>query len=98
MSHTSVRHVSAPLRRADIFDGGNFRLRGSVTVAGTAAARKVRLFDWRTGRLVREAWSDAAGQYGFDWIANRKYLVIAHDHLAQYNATVADVVIPVAMP
>lgn len=78
---------------------GSGRISGAVTVTGAPAARRVRLHDLDTGILVAETWSAAAdGAYVFDYIdRSRRYMVVAHDHLAQYNAAVADLVVPEAM-
>jgi hypothetical protein len=83
----------------DVYDGGHHRIHGTVTVERTPARRRVRLFDARTGRLLRAVWSAADGRYAFDFLAaGRDYVVIAHDHERQFNAVVADAVQPEPMP
>lgn len=90
-----------PLIRRDAEDGGSHRIRGTITEDGAVGARRVRLFDRTTGRLLRETWSGADGTYRFDRVAYRAqgYTVLAHDHGANpKNAVVADLVTPEPMP
>ncbi len=62
--------------------------------------RRVRLFDERSGLLVREAWSEAAtGAYSFAGLdATRTYTVVAYDHDHAYRAVIADNMTPEAAP
>ncbi len=62
--------------------------------------RRVRLFDERSGLLVREAWSEAAtGAYSFAGLdATRTYAVVAYDHEHHYRAVIADNMTPEAAP
>ena len=83
--------------------GGNGRLKGTVEVDSSPdypVWRRVRLFDKRDNRLVREVWSDpATGAYSFDYInAARQYVVISYDHTGVYNAEVLDALVPEPMP
>lgn len=100
----SVTGVSLPpLSAIDLEDGGAFRVAGTTKEvalpANTPLSRRVRLHNERDGRLVREVWSDQAGNYSFDEIAgNRKYTVIASDHTDTYRAVIADKLDPEAMP
>jgi hypothetical protein len=83
----------------DVYDGGHHRIYGAVTIEGTPARRRVRLLNASDGRLLRECWSARDGRYGFDYLAGeRDYVVLAHDHLRQFNAVVADAVRPEPMP
>lgn len=58
--------------------------------------RRVRLFDERSGLLVREAWSDAStGAYSFAGLdATRTYTAVAYDHDHAYRAVIADNMTP----
>lgn len=94
-----------PLIRRDAEDGGSYRVRGTITEDGAVGARRVRLFDRTTGRLLREIWSGADGAYRFDRMAYREqgYIVLVHDDGGngpggQKNAVVADLVTPEPMP
>lgn len=84
----------------DIEFGGRGSITGTVKRDADPAAlplrRRVRLFDERSGLLVREAWSDAAtGAYGFAGLdATRTYTVVAYDHEHAYRAVIADNMTP----
>ena len=52
--------------------------------------RRVRLFCRKSGRLVRETWSDASGNYTFKQIRSGPWFVLSHDHTGEFNAVVAD--------
>ena len=106
-------HIGGPsasilLRREistrDLSDlGGRGRIVGTVKVDSTPdypVWRRVRLFDRRDNRLVRETWSDpVTGAYAFEYInPARLYVVIAYDHTGVYNAEIRDSVTPEAMP
>jgi hypothetical protein len=78
-------------RSAEFFGRG--RVVGKVSIESTPASRKVRLFDALTGILVAELWSAVNGAYAFNQLdARRDYFVLAHDHIRQFNAVVADFV------
>jgi hypothetical protein len=90
-----LRFGQRPSNRAAEFFGRG-RITGKVTIETTAASRRVRLFDLLTGILVAELWSAADGSYAFNQLdARRDYFVLAHDHVRQFNAVVADFVKPV---
>ena len=83
----------------DVYDGGHGQVHGKVTTEGAPAHRKVRLLSARDGRILRERWSEQDGRYDFPFIAeDRDYVALAHDHLAQFNAVVADRVRAEPMP
>lgn len=85
---------------------GGYRITGSVTELGSPGAYRVRLFDRRTGMMVRETWSASTGEYAFNNItptpnntATNGYFVIAFDHGDNpLNAAIADLVTPEPMP
>src|SRR3569623_1332889 len=86
------------LLRRDLQDGGHHYIAGSVTVNTIPARRQVRLYDLRSGRLIRATWSAENGAYEFQNINGAlQYLVLAHDYQAIYNAVVADFVTPEVM-
>lgn len=83
--------------------GGAGRIAGTVMFDSTPdypVWRRVRLFDRRDNRLVRETWSDPiTGAYRFDDInPARLYVVIAYDHTGVYNAEIRDSITPERMP
>lgn len=75
---------------------------GMATVTGTVkkfadpstqpVARRVRLYDEQARMLARETWSDpATGVFTFTGVrADRRYTVVAMDHLGQYRAVAID--------
>ncbi len=77
-------------------DAGTYTLAGSTTVIGGAPYRsRVVLIEQISGRVIREVWSDAAGNYAFTGIAGgRKYTVAAFDHNGLYRAVIADNLLP----
>ena len=90
-----------PTRRNDTQFGGPFRVQGTVAIAGTPdvpVSRMVGLFDKRTKRIVRSAWSDpTTGAYTFNYVAYGPWTVISWDHTGEYNAVPADNIFGEAM-
>lgn len=77
--------------------GGAGRIAGTVKVTpNTPVHRRIRLFDEKTGLLVREAWSDeVTGAYSFDYVdMTRSYTVIGFDYTLNYRAVIADNLTP----
>ena len=80
----------------DVEDGGTGVLYGTVSknAANTKVPvwRRVRLHDQRSGRLIRETWSDpVTGAYTFSEIKlGPEYCAIAFDHERQMYAVAAD--------
>lgn len=88
------RNGEAPTSRPRDF-WGDGRIEGKISIEGTPAARKVRLFDVLTGLLIAETWSRKDGHYRFDFLdPTREYFVLAHDYVRQFNAVIADWVKP----
>lgn len=80
-------------RRGEFWGWG--RIAGKITLEGTPASRRVRLFDSLTGLLVDQVWSDTEGRYAFDFLdTRREYFVLSHDYVRQFNAVVADWIVP----
>lgn len=78
--------VFGRLIHRDMVDGDNKQLTGTVTSDGAPAARRVRLFDQPSGRIVRETWSDATtGEYTFEYIRSGPWIVLAHDRTGQFD-------------
>lgn len=89
------------LSRANAWLGGRFRITGTVTELSIAGAYRVRLYDRKTGTLLKETWSSANGAYTFSSIAaqDNGYFVIAFDHGDNpLNAAIADLITPEPMP
>lgn len=83
-------------RVTDLYNGGVGTIRGKVTVDDNPDSRKVRLYDLRSGRLLRMTWSAADGSYEFTGIDPAlTYFVVGHDYTKTYNAVIQDMVKPV---
>jgi hypothetical protein len=93
--------LTHPLIRCDEFNGGAYRITGTVDELGVAGAYRVRLYNRTSGQLLRETWSAANGAYTFLYLANRPndYFAVAFDHGANpWNAAIADLITPERMP
>jgi hypothetical protein len=90
--------------RRDIEDFGFYRVPGTVKEKSTPSnlplRRRVQLYHQRSGRMIREMWSDAAtGAYSFDYIrGDAVYFVVSFDHLQNYRAVIADNITPELIP
>ncbi len=79
------------IARLDVIDGGTTDITGTVQIEGAPAARRVRLFEAQSGRLLRETFSSPTGQYVFpNMRSDIEYVLLADDHQRVYNAVVAD--------
>jgi hypothetical protein len=77
--------------RLDPIDGGTLDIDGIVRIEGSPAARRVRLFEAQSGRLLRETFSAPTGLYRFpNMRSDTEYILLADDHQRVYNAVVAD--------
>lgn len=94
--------ITGPIVRIDATYGGAYRVRGTVTVQGVPAQRRVVLFNTATAlepfKAIRAVWSATDGIYSIDRIANGEYIVIAFDYARDRNAAIADFVAPEPMP
>jgi hypothetical protein len=90
----TLRYAIETIRLSDRQDGGNYQIVSTVEIDSSPdipVHRKVRLFCARSGRLVRETWSDAAtGAYEFRHIRRGPWVIVAHDYTGTYNAVIAD--------
>lgn len=83
--------LTSVIRRLDQIDGGTTDITGAVQIEGSPAARRVRLFEAQSGRLLRETFSSPTGQYIFpNMRSDVEYILLADDHTRVYNAVVAD--------
>ena len=80
--------------------------RGTASLTGTTKNlgspnqpvwRRVQLIEERSGRVLREVWSDpVTGAYTFsELLPQNKYTVIAYDHTGVFSAVIADNLEPV---
>jgi len=82
------RASSTPLRR-DMEDGGPLRVIEPVTRLNAIPpqSRRVRLCDQRSGRLVREQWSDSTtGEVDFQYLREGPWVLYALDHTFEHEA------------
>lgn len=91
-----------PVAARDMEDGGIGMIIGNTKNAGSPdypVARRVRLLRRRDGRLARETWSDAAGNFAFLNVRHDvAYVLVSHDHTGLYNGVISDPVTPELMP
>lgn len=80
-------------RRNAYFSGPGV-IAGTVKEKGTPdrpLVRRVQLISENTRLLVAETWSDAAGDYRFEFIdPAQRYTVVSYDHEHLYRAVIAD--------
>ena len=69
-------------------------IKGQVKQTNIPIPCRVRLFERQTGRLINEVLTDISGNYEFDHLAMGTFFIIAHHPLNQYNAVIADMVVP----
>ena len=95
-----VRAVASA--RRDIYFGGNGQITGTVKEKGQPdqpLVRQVLLYSENTNLLVAETWSDATGNYRFEFIdPAQRYTVVSYDHEHVYRAVIADNLTPELMP
>jgi len=75
--------------RQDLVDGGNLSIIEPVTRRDIIPpqSRRVRLHDQRSGRLVREQWSDpATGNVDFQYLREGPWVLYALDHTYEHEA------------
>ena len=77
--------------RRDLEFGGSYQLTGQVFVGPSPATRRIRLFDQISGLVVKEVWSDTSGNYVFNYIANRTYSMLCHDHVNSVLSSYSDI-------
>lgn len=90
--------VAGATAHYDTADGGPFRVAGTVVIDGTPAtpaARRVRLFDVASGRMVRQQWSASDGTYEFTKLRAGPWMVVVDDHTQTYEADAATQVMAV---
>lgn len=87
---------------SETFDAGEFQIVGTTknkaTPSNLPVARRVRLHEQISGRLVRETWSDASGAYSFNGIRLTTYYVVSFDHTGGFGGVIADNLTPEPMP
>lgn len=94
-----VGQLTAVSGSKDVEFGGNGKIVGTTkNTPALPVSRRVRLHERNSGHLVREGWSDAAGNYSFTHLSrDYTYYVVGFDHTDQYQGVVADKLVPEAM-
>lgn len=75
--------------RRDMVDGGVLRVIEHVTRLNVVPpqSRRVRLHDQRSGRLIREQWSDpTTGEVDFQSLREGPWVLYALDHTYEHEA------------
>ncbi len=96
---TTARVFTTPVRAT--FEPRRHRIYGTVNELGVKGSYPVRLFDRKTAQFIKQTWSNAAGEYAFNYIPYKDagYFVVAHDYGANPSpyAGIMDYVTPERM-
>lgn len=88
--------------RKDIHFGGRGVIAGTVKEKGQPdqpLVRRVQLISENANVLVAETWSDATGNYRFEFIdPAQRYTVVSYDYKHLYRAVIADNLKPELLP
>lgn len=90
-----LRHHTAP-RAMTPFTGVYF-IQGTTTALGEPLARRVDLYDQRSGQLVRQAFSKEDGAFLFDHIGPGPWTVVGVNSSAEQNSVIYAHVTPSPM-
>lgn len=69
-------------------------IKGTVKELNIPIPCRLRLFERISGRLINEVLTDNSGNYEFNHLTANKFFIVAHHPLNQYNAVIADMVVP----
>ena len=69
-------------------------IKGQVKELNIPFPCRLRLFERMSGRLISEVMTDPNGNYAFNHLTANKFFIVAHHPLNQYNAVIADLVVP----
>lgn len=69
-------------------------IKGQIKEKNVPIPCRVRLFERQSGRLVFETVADSAGNYTFNHLSLTSFFVVAHHPKNQFNAVIADRVVP----
>ena len=69
-------------------------IKGQVKELNIPFPCRLRLFERMSGRLISEVMTDQSGNYVFNHLNANKFFIVAHHPLNQFNAVIADLVVP----
>jgi len=70
--------------------GGPGTINGTVKIGANLVKRRVRLYDAKTGSLIREIWSAGDGSYAFNGLrTDIDFTVTSSDYAGIYNDVIA---------
>lgn len=69
-------------------------IKGQVKELNIPFPCRLRLFERISGRLISEVMTDQSGNYVFNHLTANKFFIVAHHPLNQFNAVIADLVVP----
>ena len=69
-------------------------IKGQVKELNIPFPCRLRLFERISGRLISEVMTDQSGNYVFNHLTANKFFIVAHHPLNQFNAVIADLVLP----
>ena len=69
-------------------------IKGQVKELNIPFPCRLRLFERISGRLISEVMTDQSGNYVFNHLNTNKFFIVAHHPLNQFNAVIADMVVP----
>ncbi len=69
-------------------------IKGQVKELNIPFPCRLRLFERASGRLISEVMTDQSGNYVFNHLTTNKFFIVAHHPLNQFNAVIADLVVP----
>lgn len=69
-------------------------IKGQVKELNISFPCRLRLFERISGRLISEVMTDQSGNYVFNHLTTNKFFIVAHHPLNQFNAVIADLVVP----
>lgn len=75
------------------FDKG-LSIKGQINELNVPIPCRIRLYHKKSGRVVNDIASDNAGNYVFEKLVRVEYFLVVHHPSSQYNALIADNVVP----
>lgn len=77
-----------------LVSGVGLVVKGKIKEKNVPIPCRVRLFERISGRLIFETLTDSVGNYTFNHLSLTSFFVVAHHPQNQFNAVIADRVVP----